>query len=388
MSSLWRISATPVVPGNSMFRLPITSDVGVRSVLSIGPRSSNSCDGTYRIVDAAALGDLSTLARIARQPAPSAGDVGRGSCRSPCPRWLRRTSAAELRRTPDQRAWAGTGLCANSRGLHTGDDGRAADTSALQFSTWTPTLIGRYVSRACRRCPGSRRKVTSSIRSFLNFLLEQGLIRRDLAAAVPSFARWRLASLPETLRKEEVVRLVRQADVRTPLGRRDHAIVLCLSELGLRASDVAGLECDGIDLAHGVLRLRRRKEREKTALPLPRRLAAALDTYLRDGRPPCVSSVVFVRHCAPVGKPITPMNVCNVVLRLATRAGLRDRVGGTHVLRHSIASRLLSGGATLKQIADLLGHQSMDTTNIYAKVDLGTLSRVALPWLVVKGGGR
>jgi site-specific recombinase XerD len=74
------------------------------------------------------------------------------------------------------------------------------------------------------------------------------------------------------------------------------------------------------------------------------------------------------------------MNVCNVVLRLAARAGLQDRVGGTHVLRHSLASRMLGAGATLKQIADLLGHTTVDTTSIYAKVDLRTLSRVALPW--------
>jgi integrase/recombinase XerD len=257
-----------------------------------------------------------------------------------------------------------------------------------QLAKWSPDSIQRYVSQVGRRCPGSGRKITGCTRSFLNFLLEEGLIRRDLAAAVPTFARWRLAPLPETLRKEEIARLVRGANVRTPLGRRDRAIVLCLSELGLRASDVAGLELGGIDLAHRVLRLRRRKERETTTLPIPTRLATALGAYLRDGRPGCTSSAVFVRHYAPVGKPITPVSVCNVVLRLAKRAGLRDRVGGTHVLRHSIASRMLSAGATLKQIADLLGHQSIDTTSIYAKVDLRTLSRVALPWPGTKGACR
>jgi integrase/recombinase XerD len=254
-----------------------------------------------------------------------------------------------------------------------------------RFAKWTPELIQRYVSRAGRRSPRFGQKVAGCVRSFVRFLLEEGLIRRDLAAAVPSFARWRLASLPETLRKEEVERLVRAADLQTSLGRRDQAIVLCLSELGLRASDVAGLELDGIDFTARVLRLRRRKEREITALPIPRRMAAALKTYIRDGRPACASSAVFVRHYAPVGKPITPMNVCNVVLRLAARAGLRDRVGGTHVLRHSLASRMLGAGATLKQIADLLGHTTVDTTSIYAKVDLRTLSRVALPWPGSKG---
>jgi site-specific recombinase XerD len=254
-----------------------------------------------------------------------------------------------------------------------------------QLAKWTPASIQQYASQVGRRCPGSGRKITGCIRSFLNFLLEEGLIRRDLAAAVPTFARWRLASLPAALRKVEVNRLIKAADLQTSLGRRDHAMVLCMSELGLRASDVAGLELDGIDFAAGVLRLRRRKEREAAVLPMPQRLHIALKAYIQKNRPACTSSAVFVRHYAPLGKPITPIGICQVVLRLASRAGLRNRVGGTHVLRQSLASQMLRAGATLKQIADLLGHQSIDTTSLYAKVDLATLSRVALPWPMKKG---
>lgn len=254
-----------------------------------------------------------------------------------------------------------------------------------QFAGWTPELIEQYVSREGCRTPSKGRIVPGCTRSFLRFLLQANLIRRDLAAAVPQVARWRLASLPRALRKEEVDRLIQAADISTPLGRRDQAMVLCMSELGLRASDVAGLELAGIDFTAGVLRLRRRKERETTALPMPRRLRNALKAYLRRDRPACASTAVFVRHGAPLGKPLTPIGICQVVLRLASRAGLRDRVGGTHVLRHSLASRMLGAGATLKQIADLLGHQCLDTTGLYAKVDLTTLSRVALPWPVRTG---
>ena len=162
-------------------------------------------------------------------------------------------------------------------------------------------------------------------------------------------------------------------------------MVLCMSELGLRASDVAKLEIGGIDFAAGVLRLQQRKEREAAVLPMTRRLCSALKTYLRRGRPSCASPAVFIRHYAPLGKPITPIGVCDVTLRLANRAGLQNRVGGTHVLRRSLASRMLNAGATLKQIADFLGHKSIDTTSLYAKVDLATLSRVAMPWPGRKG---
>ena len=221
-------------------------------------------------------------------------------------------------------------------------------------------------------------------RSFLRFLLQEGLIQRNLAAAVPTVARWRLASLPMTLRQDEVNRLLRAADLETPFGRRDYAIVLCLSELGLRASDVANLEIDGIDFNAQVLRLRQRKEREAAVFPMTRRLCSALKTYLRHDRPMCKSTAVFIQHRAPLGTALTSLGICHAVLRLACRAGLRHRIGGTHVLRRSLASRMLAAGATLKQIADFLGHTSIDTTTLYAKVDLTTLSRVALPWPVRK----
>jgi integrase/recombinase XerD len=249
---------------------------------------------------------------------------------------------------------------------------------------WTPEMIERYVAEVGRGAPSRGRNVGWCARSFLRFLLQEGLIQRNLAAAVPTVARWRLASLPTALRQDEVNGLLRAADLQTPFGRRDYAIVLCISELGLRASDVANLEIDGIDFDSQVLRLRQHKEREAAVYPMTRRLCAALKTYIRHDRPVCNSTAVFIQHCAPLGTALTPLEIFHAVLRLACRAGLRHRIDGTHVLRRSLASRMLAAGATLKQIADFLGHSSIDTTTLYAKVDLKTLSRVALPWPVRK----
>ena len=193
-------------------------------------------------------------------------------------------------------------------------------------------------------------------------------------------AQWRLGALPTTLCRKEIDRLVKSADQHTPLGRRNYAIILCLSELGLRRSDVANLEIDNIDFKAGVLRICNRKEREADVYPMTPRLRSALSAYLRQSRPKCASAAVFVRHHAPLGKPLTPAGIRSVILGLADRAGLRHRVHGTHILRRSLASRMLNAGATLKQIADFLGHASIDTTTLYTKVDLVTLSRVAMPW--------
>lgn len=252
---------------------------------------------------------------------------------------------------------------------------------AGHLTTWTPERIERYVSGEARRYRPSRAQlIACATRSLLRFLLQEGLIHHDLSAAVPTFAHWRLASLPKTLRKDEVSRLINAANVRTPIGLRDRAMLLCMSELGLRTIEVARLELDGVDLATNVLRLCCGKGRGTTELPMTRRLVGALNAYLQRGRPPCTSRAVFVLHRPPVGKPIVPASISNMVLRLAKRAGLQGRIGGAHVLRHTVASRMLNAGASIKQVADLLGHRSIDTTTIYAKVDLNTLSQVALPW--------
>ncbi len=249
-----------------------------------------------------------------------------------------------------------------------------------QFKHWTAEAIEEDVAREGRCAPGRGRNVGWCARSFLRFLQQVGLIERDLAAAVPTVARWRLASLPTTLSETEIERLIGAADLTTAFGRRNYAIVLCLSELGLRGADVAKLQIDDVDFTAGVLRLSQRKERHADVFPLTPRLRSALQAYLRGNRPAGTSSAVFVRHRAPLGKPLTSIGICNVVLRLADQAGLRHRVNGPHTLRRSLASRMVNAGATLKQIADFLGHASIDTTTLYAKVDLTTLSQVALPW--------
>ena len=250
-----------------------------------------------------------------------------------------------------------------------------------QLAKWTPQLIASWMSSEVEGYQRSTaQNIAASTRSLLRFLMQEGLIHRDLSAAVPTFAHWRLAPLPETLKKKELVELMRVPDVRTEVGLRDRAILLCLSEVGLRPSDVAGLTLDGVHLASGTLTLYRSKPRKTTTLPMTRKLVRALDAYLRRGRPPCNSPFVFVLHRPPVGRSLTPANVSDIAWRVGERANLPKPARGARVLRHTFASRLLCAGASLKQVADLLGHRSIDTTTIYAKVDFKLLSRVAMPW--------
>jgi len=113
-------------------------------------------------------------------------------------------------------------------------------------------------------------------------------------------------------------------------------------------------------------------------LPLPQITGAALVDYLGHGRPATSSRSVFVLHRAPRGQAATNTTVRGAIRRAFERAGLPW--SGTHILRHTAATRMVQGGASLKEVADVLGHRSIDTTLIYTKVDLPQLSRVALPW--------
>jgi len=250
-----------------------------------------------------------------------------------------------------------------------------------QLRAVTIAQIHRFITREGDRCrPSSVQVVASSIRCFLRFLLLHGLIDRDLSIAVPAAANWRLASLPATVSTAELERLMAAVDTGTPIGTRDRAILLCMVDLGMRSSDVAALEFSGVDLTTEILQLPRHKQRQSTTLPMTKRLVSAVGAYVREGRPPSTATALFVLQRAPRGAALSVAGIRNVVIRHARRAGLADRIRSAHVIRHSLASRLINNGATLKQIADLLGHRCLDTTTIYAKVDLSSLSAVALPW--------
>jgi integrase len=169
-------------------------------------------------------------------------------------------------------------------------------------------------------------------------------------------------------------------DRRTPTGRRGYAIALCFTGLGLRVAEVAQLTLDDIDWRAGILTLAPGKGRRVDRHPLPPQVAVAIAAYLRHGRPSTLAREIFVHHRAPRGQPLGASGVRGAMRQVYHRVGLGRRLTGTHVLRHTAASRLLRAGASMKEIADVLRHRSLDTSAIYAKVDLVALAAVALPW--------
>jgi integrase len=242
-----------------------------------------------------------------------------------------------------------------------------------------PDALIRFVTeQAHLQRPGSVGVLAYSLRSFLRFLQFEGELPADLTGAVPTPPHWSLAPLPPSLSAAELARLWGAFDRATALGRRDYAMARCLADLGLRCQEVAALRLDDIDWRTGVLHLRPGKSRQAAQLPLPAPTGAALADYLRHGRPTTPSRALFVQHRAPVGEVAAKTTVRGAIRRAFARAGLPW--SGTHILRHTAAARMVQGGSSLKLVADVLRHRSIDTTAIYAKVDLPNLSRVALPW--------
>lgn len=241
-------------------------------------------------------------------------------------------------------------------------------------------LIAFVTARAAHLTPGSANTVTTGVRSFLRYLQLRGVGDSRWAAAVPRAACWRLAALPRALDDGQLQAILAAFDRARPTGQRGYAIALCFTRLGLRAGDVARMTLDDVDWRASTLTLSPGKGRRADRLPLPAAVAAALAAYLRHGRPTTAAREIFVHHRAPRGGPLGPSGVRGAMRQAYHCSGLDPHVTGTHVLRHTVATRLLQAGASMKEIADVLRHRSLDTSAIYAKVDLATLTTVALPW--------
>lgn len=216
----------------------------------------------------------------------------------------------------------------------------------------------------------------SGLRSFLRFCFVEGLVGSDLSRAA-LFARGRSSStLPRGISRADACALLGSCDRRQALGRRDHAIIILLLRLGLRRSEVAGLMLDDIDWRAGELVIRGKGARQDR-LPLPVDVGEAIASYLQRGRPQSSRREVFLRARAPY-EPIASGTVASTVRRACRRAGIAEF--GSHRLRHTAACEMVKANVPLVRIGQVLRHQSLQTTAVYARVDVERLRLLATPW--------
>lgn len=251
---------------------------------------------------------------------------------------------------------------------------------AVALKQLSATDVTEFVLRhAPRLSPACAKLMVTALRSFFRFLHQRGELDTDLANAVPTVAHWHLSPLPKYLEPEQVEQLLQSCDQSTTIGQRDHTVLLLLARLGLRAGEVVQLSLEDIDWHVGLLTVRG-KGSQVDQLPLPMDIGEALAAYLRQGRPACATRRVFVRMRAPHVGFASSAAIDSIVRRALKRAGLTPLHQGAHLLRHSLATRMLRQGASLTEIGQVLRHRLLQTTEIYAKIDQASLGTLAQPW--------
>jgi integrase/recombinase XerD len=216
----------------------------------------------------------------------------------------------------------------------------------------------------------------SGLRWFLRFCFVEGLVGTDFSRAA-LLVRGRSSSpLPRGISRADARALLGSCDRRRALGRRDYAIIIILLRLGLRRGEVAGLTLGDIDWRSGELVVRGKGARWER-LPLPADVGEAIASYLRRGRPRSDRREVFLRSKAPYD-PIASGTVASTVRRACRRAGIQEF--GSHRLRHTAACEMVQANVPLLRIGQVLRHRSLQSTAIYARVDVARLRLLAPAW--------
>lgn len=250
----------------------------------------------------------------------------------------------------------------------------------LRFRELSPDDIRRFIAEQLelRNTKSNAITVNVALRGYLRWRGSCGDAVRSLLGVITSPPNWSLAALPRALTPEQVERVLNSftSTLRSP--KRGHAIVRLALDLGLRTAEINRLRLDDIDWQGGTVTLKRTKSRRQDVLPLPQTTGKALEGYIRYERPATRNRAVFVRHLAPHDRPLGIDGIRVVLRRALRRAGIPH--ASAHALRHTLACRLVGGGSPIKEVADVLRHRSLNTSLIYAKLNVGALSEVALPW--------
>ena len=220
--------------------------------------------------------------------------------------------------------------------------------------------------------------IASSLRAYLQYRATCGDTVHPMLAVIASPAHWSMVSLPRALTPEEVDRLLSSFTSTLSSPRRGYAVVRLALDLGLRGIEINRMQLSDIDWLRGTITLKGTKSKRQDILPLPTSTGRALEAYLRHERPKTSDAAVFVRRMAPHDEPIGVDAIRRIVRDAFRRAGIPH--GRGHALRHTVACRIVNQGGSIKEVADLLRHRSLNTSMIYAKLDHGALSGVALPW--------
>ena len=220
-----------------------------------------------------------------------------------------------------------------------------------------------------------------AVRSFLRFANGDGLVEATVLEAVPAAKSTRQARIPSVWDPADVRKVLQAVDRGNPCGKRDYAIILLITRLGLRGVDVKRLRFADLDWPDNRLSVVQAKTGHRVQLPLLKDVGWAIIDYIRHGRPHADCPQVFIRHTAPIGPFSNQDHLHQILAKHARVAHVRlgeERRHGMHSLRHTLATRLMEGGTPVEQISEIIGHQRAASTGAYLKSSLHLLAACAL----------
>lgn len=255
-----------------------------------------------------------------------------------------------------------------------------SDNGVNEICDISSEIIERYILTFSRYEKEGIYTRVGQLKAFFSFLYQNNYLKTDYSKIFPTYNAPRNAKIPCVWKHEDVIQMLEAVDRGNPSGKRDYAILMLVTHLGLRIGDVKLLKFENFKWNTNRLELIQSKTGEFLSLPLSREVGWAVIDYIQNGRPLVDTDVVFVRHCAPYcgfSKGNSLGAIIDKYRKLAHLPAVEHPVG-MHSLRHTLASKLLKNEVSLDIISDILGHQSVDTTDIYLKVDIDSLRKCAL----------
>ena len=254
------------------------------------------------------------------------------------------------------------------------------DAMPDRFAALSSARVREYLQHeATRFARKTRNNLVSSLRSVLRFAFSAGYLQCDVAATVEGVPCSSLDRLPRGPKWEDLPKVLATIDADTKPGLRDYAMLLTLMSYGVRAGQLAGVRLDDVHWRDGQILFPAAKGGRPISAPLTAAVGDALLRYIRDGRPPTVARRIFLSFATPF-QPLSGRSIYNVVSRAFRVSGVPSPHRGSHAIRHAWATRAFAQGQSLKTVADLLGHRSIESTRIYTKVDFLQLRQVGLSW--------
>jgi integrase/recombinase len=218
-----------------------------------------------------------------------------------------------------------------------------------------------------------------TMRRFLRFLYEQNYIKTDFEYVLARNRFPRREKLPSIYSAEEIRRIESSIEQSGPIGKRDYAILLLASRLGLRASDICRLKFSNMDWDHNIIGFTQYKTGKPIELPLLAEVGEAVVNYLRYARPISDCQEIFL-SARPPYCPMNRSSINSAISKIIRESGvdISDRNFGPHAMRHSLASHLLAKGVSLPVISETLGHSNTLSTMEYLRVDVSSLIKCTL----------